>query len=280
MRVLGCLIRYVAILLNAVGRVFERGGFILNGLLPAILPSRDLTSLIQQHYDRSYAEAAIHFSDDLYEWALESWEEEVLARHGIQSGRILVLGAGVGRESVALAKRGLQVVGLDISREALQVAVHAADRAGAKALFVQADFLHLPFTAASVRYVLLSGIMYSAIPGRRQRQVWLRSLRAHLQDNGLVLLNFLIERWSATRSRRIIEAVNRVLAALPGANAAYQQGDTCAQSHFLHVFRNEAEIREELREAGVNVVDLNWARGYAVVSFEGCGGGNNPLEGL
>ncbi len=147
----------------------------------------------------------------------------MLARHGIQSGRILVLGAGVGRESVALANRGLQVVGLDISREALQVAVHAADRAGAKALFVQADFLHLPFTAAGVRYVLLSGIMYSAIPGRRQRQVWLRSLRAHLQDNGLVLLNFLIERWSATRSRRTIEAANRVLAALSGANAAYQQ---------------------------------------------------------
>jgi len=57
-----------------------------------------------------------------------------------------------------------------------------------------------------------------------------------------------------------------VVITFPGSNRAYQTGDTCAQGHFLHAFGSEEELREELRQPGVTLVDLDWNRGYAVVA--------------
>ena len=54
---------------------------------------------------------------------------------------------------------------------------------------------------------------------------------------------------------------------LPGANASYQPGDTCAQGHFLHLFATEEEIRSELTETKATIVALNWPNGFAVVSW-------------
>lgn len=264
LRLVGLLVSSLAILLSGIGRLFDRAALVLNGLLPAILSPRDLTHLIRGHYERSYIDAYARFSDDRYEWTLETWEEDVLVRHDIRSGHILVLGAGVGRESIALARWGLSVVGLDINREAVRTAARAAQRTTVPAAFVQADFLALPIRPHSFDYVLLSGIMYSSIPGRAHRQAWLKSLHAYLKDDGCIVLNFLVDRWP-TRSRRLVEAVNRLAVTLPGANKAYQPGDTCAQGHFLHAFQSEDEIRQELREAGVLVTDLAWSRGFAVV---------------
>ncbi len=265
MRPIGRLIRVLAVLLNRIGGLFERGSFILNGLLPALLPAAELTKLIRAHYDSSYRDAYRHFSNDQYEWSLEKWEEDVLHRHKILSGTMLVLGAGVGRETIALAKLGLWVVGLDINHEALRTAARMGR--GTPAVFVQADFTALPFGSIAFDYILLSGIMYSSIPGRRRRQAWLRSLSNHLKDGGCAVLNFLVDRWPSTRSRRLVETFNRLAVKLPGANPAYQAGDTCAQCHFLHAFKDEAEIMSELLEAGVTVEELNWSRGFAVLTF-------------
>ena len=266
MFVVGWVLRLLAGGLDAIGSVFQRLAILLHSLLPALLSPADLMKLIKDHYDTSYAHTAPQFTTDVYEWALESWEQEVVQRHSIASGRILVLGAGVGREAIALAKRGLSVVGLDVNGVALQVATKTAQTSGVPAQFVQADFLHLPFTPAHFRYVIMSGIMYSSIPGRAQRQAWLANLLRHLAPEGLVILNFLIDHPPPSRIQRIGRAINRVLVALPGANRAYQPGDSCAQGHFLHAFQDESEIREELEEAGVQTHELNWRRGFAVVS--------------
>jgi len=99
---------------------------LLTGMLPVLLSPTVLTELIRDHYDDNYKNVAAHSPETCYKWALESWEEDVLARHKITSGTILVLGAGVGRESIALAQRGFTVVGLDINRESLGVASQQA----------------------------------------------------------------------------------------------------------------------------------------------------------
>jgi 2-polyprenyl-3-methyl-5-hydroxy-6-metoxy-1,4-benzoquinol methylase len=226
-----------------------------------------MTRLIRNHYDDSYQGVATRLPDTCYKWALESWEEDVLARHKITSGTILVLGAGVGRESIALAQRGFLVVGIDINRESLCVASQQAMAKGMRFLFAQADFLAIPLGLARVDYVFMSGIMYSSIPGRQQRQAWLRSLRTRMNEQGLVVLNFLIAREMDTRTHRLIHRLNRWLTALPGANQSYQLGDSCSQSHFLHAFVDEEEIRSELRDAGANVDHIHWHEGCAVLSW-------------
>lgn len=53
--------------------------------------------------------------------------------------RILDLGCGTGRHSVALAGRGFRVVGVDLSRGMLRQAQLAAREAGARVAWIQAD---------------------------------------------------------------------------------------------------------------------------------------------
>ena len=267
MHVAGNLIRVLAKGLEFIGGLFQRLAMLLSNLLPAMLSPVDLTSLIKSHYDESYTHTAQQFTTDVYEWTLEGWEQDAIDRHGITSGRILVLGAGVGREAVALSQRGLNVVGLDINRSALRVARRTARALQVPAQFVQADFLHLPFAPAHFHYAIMSGIMYSSISGRVRRQAWLAHLAQHLVPEGVAILQFLIDRSPPSRSQRVSDTMNRVLATLPGGNPAYQPGDRCAQGHFLHAFQQESEIQDELKEAGVQIRELNWRQGFAVLSF-------------
>jgi 2-polyprenyl-3-methyl-5-hydroxy-6-metoxy-1,4-benzoquinol methylase len=267
MYIAGYLIRMLSKGLEIIGGLCRSLAALLNNLLPAFLSPDDLNTLITYHYDKSYTHTAQHFTNDVYEWTLEGWEQDAMQRHGITSGRILVLGAGVGREAVALARCGLDVIGLDINAIALRVGRKAARSSQVHAQFVQADFLRLPFASTHFHYAIMSGIMYSAIPGRVRRQAWLAHLARHLVPEGAAILQFLVDRVPPSRTQRISDAMNRVLAILPGGNPTYQLGDRCAQGHFLHAFQQESEIQEELQGAGVQIRELDWRQGFAVVGF-------------
>jgi ubiquinone/menaquinone biosynthesis C-methylase UbiE len=259
-----CVMRLAAVA-HWIGGIFERVSVLLMDTLPALLPPNALTQLVRSHYDRSYDNTYARFTAVQQEWPLESWEQNVLSRHRILSGTILVLGTGTGRDSVALAKKGFHVIGLDISRSALHMAVHMARTAGVSVMFVQADFLALPARPAPFDYILLPSIMYSSIPSRNWRQAWLRQLIGLLSQNGLAILQFLVESGPSTRRKRISATINRWLIRLPGTNRLYQTGDSCPQNHFLHAFQHEQELREELSETGVMIREFNWHERYVVI---------------
>ena len=266
--------RLVARVITILVRVFDQIAWfvfhvqrLLTGILPVLLPPNELSRLIRNHYDHNYQDAVARHPETYYKWTLENWEEDVLACHKMTSGTILVLGAGMGRESIALAQRGFVVVSLDINRESLCVTSQQATTKGLQLLVAQADFLAIPIGPARVDYVVMSGIMYSSIPGRQQRQAWVRSLRACMNEHGLVVLNFLIGREIGRRTHRLIHRFNRWLMTLPGTNQSYQLGDTFTQSHFLHAFVDEEEIRSELCDAGTTVEQLDWQEGFAVLSW-------------
>lgn len=251
---------------HRMGSIFEEVALLLTGMLPALLPPAALTALIRTHYDRSYDDTYTRFATGPQEWRLEQWEEEVLACHRILSGTLLVLGTGIGRESIVLAKRGFHVIGLDISRSALRIGSQIARTAEVPVTFVQADFLILPAHRARLDYILLPSIMYSSIPSRSWRQTWLRQLTFLLSPGGLAVLQFLIDADPSSKRKRVSETINRWLMTLPGANRLYQPGDTCPHGHFLHAFHSEQELRQELSDSGVIVRELNWRRQYVVVA--------------
>lgn len=265
MAFLGFCVMRLATVAHWIGGIFERVGLLLMDMLPALLPPIALTQLVRSHYDRSYDDTYARFTGVQQEWPLEPWEQDVLARHRIQSGTILVLGTGTGSDSVALAKKGFHVIGLDISRSALRMAAQLARTAGVSAMFVQADFLALPARPAPFDYILLPSIMYSSIPSRNWRQAWLRQLIGLLSQNGLAILQFLAESDPSAKRKRISATINRWLVRLPGTNRLYQPGDSCPQNHFLHAFQHEQELREELSETGVMIRELNWHERYVVV---------------
>jgi SAM-dependent methyltransferase len=263
------LVVFIRLLTACVDRLLGRLAqlqMLLYGLLPALLPPEELTRMIRVHYNRSYRNVETWSLADTCQWTLATWEQDVLAHHMGDLGTIVVLGAGYGRESIALAQRGYRVIGLDTNREGLLVAARrAAD--GARASFVQADFLALPTLPSRADYIFMSGVMYSSVPGKQRRQDWVRSLRSHLKQGGKIVLNFVVAREPETRTHRFIHALNRWLLLLPGSNKMYQPGDFCSQGHFMHAFASEYEVRSELTGAGARVLHVDLNDGYAVVSF-------------
>lgn len=62
-----------------------------------------------------------------------------------KGARVLDVGCGPGRHAVELAKAGLDVVGIDVSRRFLEIAAQRCREAGVKASFFEVDARQMPF---------------------------------------------------------------------------------------------------------------------------------------
>lgn len=115
---------------------------------------------------------------------LHPWEADVVARFFPPAGRVLDLGCGPGREAFALAQRGYEVVGADISAAVLERARAHAVAAGVVVEWVLVDGVMVPpgpFDAITLWAQVLGNIE------RREDQVaLLRNCRAALAPGGVL----------------------------------------------------------------------------------------------
>ena len=265
MRVVGNLVLLLARSLKASADLFEHLSNVATGLLPTLLPPAQLAALIRENYDALYTPALLR-SLDVENYCLLRWETEVLSRYEISSGRMLILGSGCGREAIALARKGLTVVGVDTNHPVLRKSQQIANTIGLPAHFHQADFLQLPYAPANFDYVFLGSTMYSTVPGSTRRQAWLVDLCRLVRPNGLVILSFSRAATPVSRRASFCAQVNQWLVTFPGANKSYEPGDDCAQGHFFHAFQTEDEVRRELIGADAVIRELNWAEGFALLT--------------
>jgi ubiquinone/menaquinone biosynthesis C-methylase UbiE len=267
MILLGWVIRIFARGLAFLGLTFTRLANFLWTLLPAILPPDQLSRHVQARYDAVYTAQSVPTKEEMSEDNLDAWEADVLTRYRINSGRLLAMGTGWGREALAIARRGVTVVGVETNPVAVRETHRFARQAGIPAHFHQADFTALPYADASFDYALLATTMYSAIPGTEGRQAWLGKLERLMRPGGLVMLSFERELPPPSRTRAISRPLIAFLQKLPGANRGYRAGDSYSAEHYMHAFQSEEEIRAELAGAGASVRELGWVKGYAIVAF-------------
>ncbi|TAL09756.1 MAG: class I SAM-dependent methyltransferase [Nitrospirae bacterium] len=265
---IGNLVKLLARSFKTLGDFFDRLSNLLNSFLPALLSPGQLNSLVKGHYRTVQTETWLKTDLDWKEdCCLDPSETEILDRYRITSGKMLVLGSGWGREAIAIARRGVAVVGIDTNFAALRTAQELVKSTGVSACFHQGDFLALPYVRSSFDCALLASRMYSAIPGISHRHAWLADLGRLLKPNGLAILSFLPNRHTVSRLRRVCAQINGKIVTLPGANTAYQPGDDWLAGHFWHWFQDKDEIRKELDGAGVTILEINWAKGMAVVAY-------------
>jgi len=87
----------------------------------------------------------------------------------IQRGtRVVEVGCGDGKTLVALAGMGLDIVGIDISRVALDLSKEALLKAGLKAKLMLGDAVHLPFKDGSFGAVVAYNILDHLYAGDRK----------------------------------------------------------------------------------------------------------------
>jgi 2-polyprenyl-3-methyl-5-hydroxy-6-metoxy-1,4-benzoquinol methylase len=110
---------------------------------------------------------------------------KALSRRGLSGGHLLDLGTGPGTQAMALAARGFEVVGADVSRSAVEKASHTAAARKVRVDFVQDDILATrlegPFDV-----VLDRGCFHVFDPNERAR--YLGAVAGLLSPGGWLLL--------------------------------------------------------------------------------------------
>ena len=120
---------------------------------------------------------------------LWSWEEEVVRRHFFDCHRILVAGAGGGREVIALAKLGYSVTAFDFCDTLTRACRRHVEDAGISAQVVDAPPDALPEGLDVYDAVFAGRGLYHHIPSRGRRIAFLRACRQHIEAHGPLFLS-------------------------------------------------------------------------------------------
>ncbi len=159
----------------------------------------------------------------------------------------LVLQSGGGRESLALARLGFEVTGIDCCEALVE---RAKDHAKALSLSCRFEIGEMSEgTPAKRKFdaLFLTQYMYSAIPTRERRITFLEKARTFLAEDGFFYLEFYSDEVLEGNDWRF--RIKRVLARLWGRNQELETGDSYEVDHFWHDFNCESEILPEFEEA-------------------------------
>lgn len=194
----------------------------------------------------------ISYTDEVYtRRGLHDWEAEALERHFPSSGRIVVTGAGGGREVLALLEAGYDAIGyepnnalVDAGNRTLVGLGHGKDRLRPMGRTTW------PETGPCDAVIVGWGSLMS-VPGRIVRVGFLKGAAGSMAPGGPLLVSGW-HRGDDERADRVVasvgSAVRRVLGRPP-----VELGDRLADS-FVHRF-TVPEIEGELRAAGLEPVE-------------------------
>lgn len=246
-----------------LGLFLRKLAIFTNALIPALLSPADLTEFNKRVYKKFIsAYSGQVFVDE----GLSDWEKKILDKHKVQKGRSLVLFCGGGRDSIALAKSGLEVTGIDVIPEMIERAKINAQRNRVEIDFRIEDVLKLNFPPSSFDYVIAFRGGYSQIPGRRTRIELLKIIYDILIPGGSFVFDFSFEAIAPSKKR--LFSIGKIIAYASLGNFQYQTGDKILASMiFSHVFPDKNEIFSEINHSAFQIKELYTEdyRGYAIL---------------
>jgi 2-polyprenyl-3-methyl-5-hydroxy-6-metoxy-1,4-benzoquinol methylase len=219
--------------------------------------------------DAVYRAPGSYVNDEHNLRGLFPWEAEALEGWFRERHKLLLVGAGGGREAVALARRGVEVDAYECNPALVEYANRLLAREG-----LPASVRHLPRDEAPAEGGPYDGAIvgwsaYMLIQGRERRVAFLRGLRARMAPGAPLLLSFWTRAENASRIpsvARVANAIRRVL-----GRESVEPGDDLFPN-YLHHF-TEREVAGEMASAGFSIVryvphgpgprESGWAVGLA-----------------
>jgi SAM-dependent methyltransferase len=175
-------------------------------------------------------------------------------------GAILDIGCGAGREAVALALSGFNVVAIDIAPAMVERARQNAKARGVEIEFRVMGTDGLDFPPETFDGVFIGWQIHSHTPGRDRRIETLRRIRQLLKRDGVLLLFQSWREYTTWVSRaRLVDGLRR-LGRLFMGDALSEPGDDLIRGvtaggaylplAFYHHFHNADEVQLELEAGG------------------------------
>lgn len=200
--------------------------------------------------------------------SIESWSEDSLIESGLaedelkllsylpeRKGDLLLLGVGGGREAIPLAKMGFQVTGVDYIPTMVDRAKGNAIKHGTSIEGLVQEISNLMVPECSYDIVWLSRSMYSCVPTRARRVQMVQRIFRSMKPGGYFLCQF--HREPLIQHSRKSKFLRQAIAVLTWGNTEYQEGDKLLfNKEFLHPFSLEQEIRSELEDGGLSVLNF------------------------
>jgi SAM-dependent methyltransferase len=141
---------------------------------------------LEEKYSQS---AVVEFWTRLAESGLQAAEEAMLARYAPPApARVLDIGCGAGRVSLALVPRRYTVTGIDIAAPMVAAAQSLARKHSLPSQFARANLCDLPFSDDSFDFALIFIAALQHVWGRAQRQDAFRQVARILRQDGVLIL--------------------------------------------------------------------------------------------
>lgn len=170
-----------------------------------------------------------------------------------QNCRVLDIGCATGRASMALAKEGHTITGIDVAERLIKKARTTAEVQGLEITYQVCDPLILPFPDKAFDAVLMLKT-YCYVPKRRNRVAWLKEIARVLKSEGwLFLVQYTID--TALDNYDPIHEETREH--FPNILETLEEGDGFSTHEiptFIHYFLEE-DLRAELVDAPFQIVD-------------------------
>ena len=238
----------------------QLGGVINQGLWLGLIDGENLdksTALFYRGQEK-------YCADSYNLQGLLGWEADAFDRYFCGCESVLVAAAGGGREALALAKKGWDVLGFDCDETMVARAVALASSQSLEARFVHAPPSAVPEVGRTFDAVLVGWGGYMHIAGSNARIAFLHDLRQCVRLGAPLLLSFFTRAESARRFsyiQRLASGIRR----MRGSHEAVEIGDTLDGS-FDHYF-TRAEVFAELDAADFRAVAFEEDRyGHAVAT--------------
>jgi len=179
---------------------------------------------------------------------LKTWEKSALDLYFKKCNSFLVMGAGGGREVLALLKLGYDADGFECNPRLVECANALLNRQG----FTGKVFFAPPDECANTTKIYDGAIVgwgsYMHIQGREQRINFLKALRSKLRKRSPILLSFFHRQ--DMNSFKIITGIGNVIKWM--ARDEYLTEGDCLIPDYAHFFTKE-KISMELNKAGFNL---------------------------
>lgn len=197
--------------------------------------------------DNVYYSSTKKYRDGQYnKRGLWAWEKAMIARYFHNGKRLLLVGAGGGREVLALTRLGFEVHGFECNAELVCVANTLLEEEGLppSVQFVPPDTC--PVGPATYDGLIVGWGAYMLIQGRAKRIALLQSMRSHVRPGTPLLLSFFFRSLTAKRFL-VTTAIGNMLRRLL-RREEIELGDAL-EPEYVHYSTRE-EIAGELREGG------------------------------
>jgi hypothetical protein len=190
-------------------------------------------------------------SEDYNKSGLFGWEQDVIGTYFSDAHTVLVAaGAGAGRETLALHRKGIEVDGFEYNPALVELGNALLSDEGCAASIRPAPANAVPPGSNQYDGIIIGWAAYTLIAGRSSRIALLEQVRARCAAGAPILLSFFHRHGDTTFYKVSAAIANSIRLVL--RRSRLEIGDTLPV-YFAHRF-TEQEIAEELTAAGFRPV--------------------------